>query len=49
MAAKRVEKWDLIQEAFNAKLEGEEPWDLKRLKNLRVRMLARVSTGVRDC
>ena len=49
MGAKRAEKRNLIHEAFNAKLkQGEEPFDLQRLKNMRVRMLTRVSTGVRD-
>ena len=49
VGAKRAEKRNLIHEAFNAKLkQGEEPFDLQRLKNMRVRMPTRVSTGVRD-
>ena len=37
LVQKRARKWSIILEAFNAakKEKGEEPWGLKKLKDLR--------------
>ena len=36
LVTKRKRRWDAIMKAFNdERKEGEEPWSLKRLKELR--------------
>ena len=49
VVAKRTAIWTKIQAAFNNDMAKDKRalWDLKKLKNLRNRMLRRVTDGVR--
>ena len=50
LAAKRREKWDLILTEFNETNIEERPlpWSLKKLQDLRNRMVAKTAEGVSD-